>query len=209
MSEINETKVRNRDVVTITENRKLKLLAAGNALGLRLVGYTDRISAEQYLEDGMPFGTDLGANDLEASFVPLLSSNHDGTLRYQPAGAVESVTLTNTNLIATRKRLERGWTTCTMLIVFPDDSARYREISQLQAARVSDDTYSADEIYMTLTLQWLNHFIDFDASGRQIIPRAFIGGFVDLDSKELIRNIHYSESFMQTEEARRRLPGPN
>ncbi len=206
MSELNDLKTRHRDVKVISDDKKLKLLASGNALGLRLISYTDRISAEKFLEEGLPFGTSLGASELETVFVPLLSANHDGSLKYQPAGDPDSVTQTNINLLATRKRLVTGWSTCTMLIVFPDDVTRYRQISELQAQRAPNDAYTAEEIYITLTRQWLNRFVDFNNAGQQIVPRAFIGGFVDLDEKELVMNIHYSESFVQSEEAKRRLP---
>ena len=190
--ELNETKVRSRDVKAISNGKKLRLLADGKAPGLRLISYADRPSAEKYLETGIPFGTDLGATELQSIFIPLLSANHDGTLRYQQAGDPDSVTLTNINLLATRKRIESGWTSCVMLIVFPDSPGRYREISNLQASRAPNDAYAAEEIYLTLTRQWLNHFIDFTPLGQQIVPRAFIGGFVDLEKKELVRNIHYS-----------------
>lgn len=207
MSEQKELKVRNRDLDAINESKKFKLLADGKALGLRLVSYTDRISAEKFLDEGMPFGSDLGAHELEDAVTPLLSANHDGTLEYRQAGDPDSVTSTNIRLLATRQRLISGWSTCTMLIVFPDDPNRYREITRLQNNRTTDNAYTAEEIYITYTIQWLNKFIEFNADGKQIIPRAFIGGFIDLDAKELIRNIHYSESFIQSQEAKNRLPG--
>ncbi len=206
MAELNETKVRKKDISTITDSKKLKLLADGKALGLRLVSYTDRISAEKYLDEGMPFGSDMGAHELENFVVPLLSANHDGTIRFQQAGDPESVTATNVNLLATRKRLSTGWSTCTMLFVFPDDPARYREITAVQQSRAPDNAYTAEEIYLTYTIQWLNKFIDFNGT-QQLIPRSFIGGFIDLDSRELIRNIHYSESFVQSEDAKGKLVG--
>lgn len=206
MANTKELKVRERDRRFITEDRKLKLLADGKALGLRLVCYTDRISAESFIDNGMPFGTDLGAHEMDETLTPLLSANHDGTLRYQQAGDPDSVTATNIELLATRERLISGWSTCTMLIVFPDDPNRYREISQLQANRAPDNAYTAEEIYVTLTIKWLNNFIDFSPDGKQLIPRSFIGGFIDLDKKELVRNIHYSETFIQSADAKSRLP---
>lgn len=203
-----ETKVRDKDVKRFG-NSDIKALASGAAAGLRLVRYCTRAEAEGYLESGLPFGTSLGAHELKDSVVPLFNANNEGILEYHTASDPQSTTLLNLELIATRRRLEKGWTNCTLLIVFPDDEKRYREITTLQNNSTEDSSYSREDIYVTFTIQWLNQFVDFTPTGQQIIPRAFIGGFIDLDKMELVRNIHYSESFLQSETAKQKLPRLN
>lgn len=201
-----ETKVKDREVRAI-ERSSFQLLASGTAPGLRLVSYTLRELAESYLEHGFPFGSTLGAHELKGPAMPLFNANNEGVLNYQTPGDPAAVTRLNLELLATRKRLESGWTNATLLIVFPDDDRRYRAIDQLRNTQSDEEeTYSKEDIYVTYTIQWLNQYIDFDPSGQQVIPRAFIGGFIDLDKMELVRNIHYGESFAQSEAARQRLP---
>lgn len=200
-----ETKVKDKEVRSL-EKSSFKSLASGTAPGLRLVSYVVRQEAESYLEHGFVFGSSLGAHELKGPTTPLYNANNEGILNYQTPGDPAALAKLNEELLVTRRRLEKGWTNTTLLFVFPDDDRRYRTIDQLRNEQGDDETYSKEDIYITYTIQWLNQFIDFNPVGQQIVPRAFIGGFIDLDKMELVRNLHYGESFVQSSTAKQRLP---
>lgn len=198
-------KVKDKDAIKIAEDAVLSQFINPEAEGLRIIYYAGRLQAEQILEWGLPFGTGMGAKELAETTVPLMSTLNEGTLRYQPVGESDSMKNINSNLLATRRRTEKGWTDCVVLIIFPDSPDRYAAINKAVITSEASLGSSREKIYIGQTYKWLNYYIDFSENGQQLIPRSLIAGFIDLPSMELVRNIHYGESFIQSDQARVKL----
>lgn len=196
------------DIRTVTTHGDIAIQAQPNQPGLRLVYRASTQDIDDIFQNGIHFGTELGSRDLFGLVSSLHSSSNHGSIEYLPDLPPDAATAANINTLASRKSIGSSETTNAVVIVsFPDKPSRYDEIRHILDSSDHSDTYSASDIYVVLTLQWINYFIDFDQNGQQIIPHNFIVGCIDLDAPRFLPNSHYNESFTQSQYAKQRLTG--
>ena len=194
------------DIQAVTNHGSVASQAQLNQPGLRMVHYTDHATAQTICNDGLPFGTNLGSQDLFGIVAPLRSALNHGTLEYFADIQPEEAVIANLHTLAGRKVIGNTSTNSIVIISFPDSPKRYEEIRSIMSDDSHSDTYSKSDIYVVLTLQWINYFIDFDSNGDQIIPPCFIAGYINLDNVTFTPNTHFGEPFEQSSVAKQKLP---
>lgn len=195
------------DIRLVSTHGEIAIQAQPNQPGLRLAYRANIGDTDNIFESGIQFGTELGAQDLFGLLSPLHSSTNHGSLEYLPDLPPDEATAANIKTLAGRKSIGNESSNAVIIIAFPDKPSRYEEIRSILNNPDHSDTYSASDVYVVLTLQWINYFLDFDSGGHQIIPRSFIVGCIDLDNPKFIPNPHYNEPFTQSQQAKQNLAG--
>lgn len=192
------------DIRAVSNHGEIAIQGQPNQPGLRLA-YLANTQEIDYFKNGIAFGTDMGAQDLFGLSLPLHSDTNHGVLEYIPDLPPDEATAVNIKTLASRKSIGNETTNAVFIISFPDKPSRYEEIRHILNSPDHSDTYSASDIYVVLTLQWINYFIDFNQDGQQIIPRNFIVGCVDLETPQFLPNPHFNEPFTQSQQAKQKL----